>query len=175
MAPAASKVYDETVVVAILMALKAKGGTLADPYKDMVLLDGSRTNSSFEHSLRNLNKLAGTLNDKKAKGQTLTPADMGNNTTGDAPNTPAKAMPKKRGGKFHKHSELLHIVAEKTNHAMCTAASNTTGTSTPKRTRKSPAKSKNVSNDEDDDEELRLEDSGGTLYFSIPSPSPDIR
>lgn len=113
MAPAASKVYDEAVVVALLMALKAKGGTLAEPYKDMVKLDGSRTNSSFEHSLRNVNKLAGTLNDKKAKGEILTPADIGNNTTGDAPTTPAKATPKKRGGKFHQHSEFLHIVAEK--------------------------------------------------------------
>lgn len=88
-----SKQYDETVVVALLMALKSKGGSLAEPLKDMTSLDGTRTLSGFEHQLRAANKLATTLNEKKARGEALSPADVGGGGR--------TASPRKRGvGKF---------------------------------------------------------------------------
>jgi hypothetical protein len=76
MAAPAPKTYGETVVVALLMSLKAKGGTLAECIKDMTYLDGTRKFASFEHSLRAASRLAGQLNDKKDAGQVIGPADM---------------------------------------------------------------------------------------------------
>jgi hypothetical protein len=107
MAPAASKVYDETIIVALLMALKSKGGTYTEPLKDMVALNGNRTLSSFEHSLRAANKLAGEFNAKKASGQALTPADMPNESASGTTST--TATPKKRGGEFVHHVIILQF------------------------------------------------------------------
>ena len=84
------------------MSLKSNGKSLADPLKDMVSLDGTRTLSSFEHSLRAANKLAGDLVTKKGNGESLSPADVGR-VPGEAPATPAKktpATPRKRKSKF---------------------------------------------------------------------------
>lgn len=95
MAPAAGpKTYDELVVVALLMSLKAKGGTIAEAVKDMAALDGKRSVSGFEHSLRAPNKLAGVLNEKKTRGEALGPDDIGG-VGGGSPTTP-----RKRGGWF---------------------------------------------------------------------------
>ncbi|QDS68429.1 hypothetical protein FKW77_010796 [Venturia effusa] len=100
MAPTTStgpKQYDETVVIALIMALKAKGGTLADPLKDMTALDGNRSQSGFEHSLRAVNRLATVLNEKKARGEGLGPGDVGGAGAGGAGGG-VGASPRKRGG-----------------------------------------------------------------------------
>jgi hypothetical protein len=99
MAPTTGKTYDEIVVVALLMSLKAKGGSLAEALKDMNALDGTRTVSGFEHSLRAVNKLAGNLNEKKARGESIDPTDMpgGSSATKDSARP---TTPRKRGGKL---------------------------------------------------------------------------
>ncbi|TID16757.1 hypothetical protein E2P81_ATG09316 [Venturia nashicola] len=77
-----AKQYDETVVVALIMALKAKGGTTSEALKDMTSLDANRSLSSFEHQLRAANRLATTLNEKKSRGEALGPADVGGGSGG---------------------------------------------------------------------------------------------
>ncbi|KIW04161.1 uncharacterized protein PV09_04968 [Verruconis gallopava] len=71
------KQYDEVVVIVLLMALKSSGGTASSWYQDMAALDGTRTVSSLEHSLRAANKLAGELLDRKRKGEAFEPALIG--------------------------------------------------------------------------------------------------
>jgi hypothetical protein len=93
---ATSKQYDAVVVTALLMQIKSSGGTINNALRHMSALDGFRTVSGFEHSLRALNKLAGELNAKEAKGEELGPEDMGN-TAGNS-GSPV-ATPRKRGGK----------------------------------------------------------------------------
>ncbi|RDI89262.1 hypothetical protein Vi05172_g907 [Venturia inaequalis] len=88
-----AKQYDETVVIALIMALKAKGGTLTEALQDMTTLDGNRSHSGFEHQLRAANKLATALNVKKNRGEALSPADIGGGGGGGS-----GASPKKRGG-----------------------------------------------------------------------------
>ncbi|KAF2436621.1 hypothetical protein EJ08DRAFT_644948, partial [Tothia fuscella] len=89
-----AKQYDEVVVVALLLALRDKGGSLAPYLKDMHALDGNRSISGFEHSLRAANKLAGELLAKKQSGEVLTPADL----SGNSATAPTSATPKKRRG-----------------------------------------------------------------------------
>ncbi|KAE9975561.1 hypothetical protein EG328_003137 [Venturia inaequalis] len=90
-----AKQYDETVVIALIMALKAKGGTLTEALQDMTTLDGNRSHSGFEHQLRAANKLATALNGKKNRGEALSPADIGGGGGGGGG---SGASPKKRGG-----------------------------------------------------------------------------
>jgi hypothetical protein len=96
--PRAPKPFDSIVVTALIMALRANGGTINAALHHMSALNGNRTFSSFEHSLRELNKLAIELNNKVAAGQTLGPVDMGEEAAPGTPKTPK--TPKKRGGEF---------------------------------------------------------------------------
>jgi hypothetical protein len=87
------KKYDDVVVVALLVALREKGGTLNPSLVLMKDLDGSRSTSSFEHSLRAANKLAASILAKKQAGQPITPADMGDTTAASTP-TSGNGTPK---------------------------------------------------------------------------------
>lgn len=59
------------------MALKSKGGTLAEALKNMTALDKNRSHSAFEHQLRAANKLAMSLNEKKGRGEEIRAEDIG--------------------------------------------------------------------------------------------------
>jgi hypothetical protein len=87
------KQYDEIVVIVLLMALKSSGGAANPWYKDMSALDGTRSVSGFQHSLRAANKLAGELLEKKTKGEALVPEDVGRTSNGEGCGT---VSPKKR-------------------------------------------------------------------------------
>jgi hypothetical protein len=89
-----AKQYDEIIVIALLMALREKSGSLNPHLKDMNALEGSRSVSIFEHSLRAANKLSAELLAKKQSGQILTSADMGSSAS-----VPTATTPKKRGSK----------------------------------------------------------------------------
>jgi hypothetical protein len=88
------KTYDEVTVLGLLLVIKQLGGTYSKTLADMAALDGKRTTSSFEHSLRAANKLAGELLEKTKTGAKLSPADIGRSVDGSpagtAPNTPKK-------------------------------------------------------------------------------------
>jgi len=62
------KTYDEVTVLGLLLVIKQLGGTYNKALADMAALDGKRTVSSFEHSLRSANKLAAELLEKTKKG-----------------------------------------------------------------------------------------------------------
>lgn len=97
-AAAGEKMYDEVTVLGLLLVIKAAGGTYNKVLADMSALDGKRTTSSFEHSLRAVNKLAGELFEKQKAGHKLGPADIGRDANGTAAAPSAAAnTPKKRG------------------------------------------------------------------------------
>jgi hypothetical protein len=102
MAPSAeAKKYDDVVVVALLAVLREKGGPLNPGLALMKDLDGSRSTSSFEHSLRAANKMAMSIVAKRQAGQPITPADIGN-TAG--PSTPASSTGMPKSAKRSEHS-----------------------------------------------------------------------
>jgi hypothetical protein len=108
MPPATVKQYDEVVVTALLVALKSKGGSLNEAIKDMVALDGNRTHSSFEHSLRAANKLAGDLNTKKLNGVALEPSDIPGTAPASAIGATASPKTPKKRSKFFEMSQILY-------------------------------------------------------------------
>lgn len=80
MAPKAApggKTYDEVTVLGLLLCIKNLGGTYNKALADMAAIDRNRSTSTFEHSLRSANKLAGELFAKQKAGQQLGPADIG--------------------------------------------------------------------------------------------------
>lgn len=98
-AAATGKQYDEVTVLGLLMTIKTLGGTYNKTLADMAALDGKRSTSSFEHSSRAANKLAGELLEKQKAGHTLKPIDIGRVVEGGPaePSTSAKAANKRKG------------------------------------------------------------------------------
>jgi hypothetical protein len=83
------KKYDEVIIVALLLALKEKGGAMNPILQSMSDLDGSRTPSSFEHSLRAANKLASSILARKQAGHPVTMlSSINTSTLASAPATP---------------------------------------------------------------------------------------
>jgi hypothetical protein len=96
-----SKKYDEVIVIALLVALKEKGGTMNPTLQLMSDLNGFRSASSFEHTLRSANKLAGSILAQKQAGHPVTM--LGSVTTSTLASSPATPKSTKR-------SKLLTIV-----------------------------------------------------------------
>jgi hypothetical protein len=87
---AGAKTYDEITVLGLLLCIKNLGGSYNKVLADMSAIDGERSVSSFEHSLRSANKLAGELFTKQKAGQKLGPADIGRTVDVMGGGTPKK-------------------------------------------------------------------------------------